>query len=748
MKRKLSICILAIAMIFGIAALSSCTVGEVIGTIDSIRHGLESLDIGGKTSQEESKDGYEKESYIYNGEVFYYEDGERKFIDGGFITIDGNEYYAVNNMIVYDINIIDGKVYDFGYDGALKNRMFDKEFVKVNGRTYYAEEGKVAVGYRVIEKQIYNFDNEGKMRRNTEYDGYKFDYNGILVNYDVTVNITIVVDDVTYSVIDDKAYFVRDYYGKVTETDTETKIEGALCTIEFKDRVFTSITDEDGRFGFADIPYDMSANAQIKVSKEGYVDKIFDVNGKEGSIDITIDAAFSIGLDYDLKVSDNSYKVVGMGVCMDENIKIPENYEGLPVTEIGEKAFFGSNILSVVIPETVTFVGEKAFSECENLIDVTIPDVTEIGKDVFRGSIKVIIIPIHKTEYVEAKPATCYEAGNIAYYYCAICDKYYEDNEGKIQLYNVTIAPSHSFVDGICEKCGAIEDGLLIVRVDEVAHLGKFALGTLEDAIGLPSQIYVYTKDGCSHLLPIIWDVSGYDKSKAGTYTIRGVIQAGEFYFADGVNEYVETELEITELMKGTADIVFVLDISGSMNDEITTVKNNIIKFAQLIEAQGVSARWSVITYSDFTCSDDANEKSTIIKNGASNWFISADTYRNAISGISLAGGGDAPETAVDGLLLANTVLDTRKDARTFYVLLTDAGYKNDNNYGYAGMNDTVQKLVKDGINVSTITSTDLYSTYRNLTDSTGGVLMNINSNFAQALFDKLVPIIYADVMA
>lgn len=720
----------------------------------------EILEISGKKYYVENNLIRANKTIIYDRKVLYFgNDGvltDRMFEDGlieintkiGENKYRKDIYYIINNTVIVNLDIvINGELYRFGGDGAKTDEIVNG-FFGIGEDTYYIVKNKITVGYMIYEEHVYNFADDGKMRRNAEYDGYMFNDDGILVNYDVTINITIIVNGTTYSVIDDKAYPARDYNGKVTINGTDKGIEDALCTIEFKDRSFAVTTDENGRFKFVGIPNDGSINIQIKVSKSGYIKIVYDVKDEDEDIDLSMDITFSEGLEYNLKASDNSYKVVGMGVCTDENIKIPENYEGLPVTEIGERAFFGSNILSVVIPETVTFIGEKAFSECENLIDVTISDVTKIGKDVFRGSIKVIIIPIHKTVYVEAKPATCYEAGNIAYYYCALCDKYYEDNEGKIQLYNVTIAPSHSFVDGICEKCGAVEDGLLIVRVDKVAHLGKFALGTLEDAIGLPSQIYVYTKDGCSHLLPIIWDVSGYDKSKAGTYTIRGVVQAMAFHFADGVNEYVETELEITELMKGTADIVFVLDISGSMSDEIAMVKNNIIKFAQLIETKGVSARWSVITYSDFTCSNAANEKSTIIKNGASNWFITADTYRNAISGISLADGGDWEETAVDGLLLANTGLDTRKDARTFYVLLTDAVYKNNNNYGYAGMSDTVKKLVKDGINVSTITSTDLYGTYRNLTDSTGGVLMDINSNFAQALFDKLVPIIYADVMS
>ena len=56
-------------------------------------------------------------------------------------------------------------------------------------------------------------------------------------------------------------------------------------------------------------------------------------------------------------------------------------------------------------------------------------------------------------------------------------------------------------------------------------------------------------------------------------------------------------------------DLMLMVDTTGSMGDEIDNVKNNIIQFAQKIEERGVSARWSAITYSDFTLSAKAKIK-------------------------------------------------------------------------------------------------------------------------------------------
>ena len=418
------------------------------------------------------------------------------------------------------------------------------------------------------------------------------------------------------------------------------------------------------------------------------------------------------------------------------------------VTAIGSYAFANSQgLVSITIPDSVEDIGDKAFFECDALVEVYLPENINLGVDVFRGSIHVEIKVAHTLVYVPAMEATCYEPGNIEHYICVDCGYFYADENAEERLYEVSISPSHNFEDGVCTKCGMVQDSLLIVSVDSIPDLGKFPLGTLENAIGLPTTINVRTKDGITHELDILWDLSGYDKSTVGNYIIKGVIQSGKFHYAEGLTNSIEASIEIVEFMKGTADIVFILDISGSMGDEINNVKNNIVAFSAAIEAQGVSARWSAITYSDWTVSG-ANEESTIIKNGTSDWFISAEEYKAAINGIDLAFGGDSPETAIDGMMLANTGLSTRQDARVFYIVLTDDACKIDNHYDVESLNQCAQILDDDKVNVSVITTTYYFSEYSVLTETTGGIQSNIYDNFSQDLLDNLVPIIYGEVIA
>ena len=87
---------------------------------------------------------------------------------------------------------------------------------------------------------------------------------------------------------------------------------------------------------------------------------------------------YSEGLAYEL-INEETYKVVGIGSCKDENIVIPATYEGIAVTEIGDSAFRGNNYLySVEIPEGVTKIGSAAFKDCSFLASVTFPTTLEI----------------------------------------------------------------------------------------------------------------------------------------------------------------------------------------------------------------------------------------------------------------------------------------------------------------------------------------------------------------------------------
>jgi hypothetical protein len=70
----------------------------------------------------------------------------------------------------------------------------------------------------------------------------------------------------------------------------------------------------------------------------------------------------------------------------ERDVKVPANIQGLPVKEIGTRAFRTSKITSVVISEGVTIIGDAAFQNSAALHSVTLPNsLRTIGSDAFHG---------------------------------------------------------------------------------------------------------------------------------------------------------------------------------------------------------------------------------------------------------------------------------------------------------------------------------------------------------------------------
>ena len=79
-----------------------------------------------------------------------------------------------------------------------------------------------------------------------------------------------------------------------------------------------------------------------------------------------------------------------------KRVIIAEEYQGKPVKSIYKNAFRDSNIISVVLPNSITSIGEYAFAWCESLTSIIIPDsVTSIGNCAFEwcSSLTSITIP-------------------------------------------------------------------------------------------------------------------------------------------------------------------------------------------------------------------------------------------------------------------------------------------------------------------------------------------------------------------
>ena len=182
-------------------------------------------------------------------------------------------------------------------------------------------------------------------------------------------------------------------------------------------------------------------------------------------------------------------------------------------------------------------------------------------------------------------------------------------------------------------------------------------------------------------------------------------------------------------------DIVFIVDATGSMHDEINAVKNNIVSFSENLIESGLDIRFCIIDYRDITIPGEDTKVYTI---DGSHWMNDIDSVVKTLASISVSGGGDGPETVIDplGYVADNSRMSWRSDAYRFAFVLTDANHKTDNGYGYKNLTEVADKLAEMEVVTSVICARS-YNNYKYLYEKTGGIWADIYSrNFAEEMLN------------
>ncbi len=96
-------------------------------------------------------------------------------------------------------------------------------------------------------------------------------------------------------------------------------------------------------------------------------------------------------------------------------VTVPPVISGLPVTSIGTNAFYGDQVASVTIPDSVTSIGDYAFAE-NYFTSLTIPDgVITIGSRAFfdNEALESLIIGINVTTIGNESFEACYNLATV-----------------------------------------------------------------------------------------------------------------------------------------------------------------------------------------------------------------------------------------------------------------------------------------------------------------------------------------------
>ena len=188
------------------------------------------------------------------------------------------------------------------------------------------------------------------------------------------------------------------------------------------------------------------------------------------------------------------------------DVVIPSEYNGLPVTAIGDNAFrYRSGLTSVIIPDSVTNIGSGAFFHCNDLANVALGNsVTNIADHAFDycSSLTSVTIPDSVTSI-----------GNYAFRYCSgltsiiIPDSVTSIGIGAFYKCN-GLADYNGFVivrDVLYSFCGQSES---VVIPDSVTSIGESAFGDCTNltSVTIPDSVTSIGSDAfawCSGLMRV-----------------------------------------------------------------------------------------------------------------------------------------------------------------------------------------------------------------------------------------------------
>lgn len=186
----------------------------------------------------------------------------------------------------------------------------------------------------------------------------------------------------------------------------------------------------------------------------------------------------------------------------------------------------------------------------------------------------------------------------------------------------------------------------------------------------------------------------------------------------------------------GNADIVFIIDRTGSMGSAIEKVKSNIDGFVNRLSSNGVDVNLGLVTYGE------VNSGEPIIKK---EFTSDLSTFKANLNSINVYGGGDYYESALEGIadpVNGSISYSFRSEAPKHFILVTDAPV-HDNNDGDSGDNlstfdidGVANDLKSKGIKLTVVSSMygETNTQLKRLSDPTGGDYLDISGNFGTQL--------------
>ncbi len=182
------------------------------------------------------------------------------------------------------------------------------------------------------------------------------------------------------------------------------------------------------------------------------------------------------------------------------------------------------------------------------------------------------------------------------------------------------------------------------------------------------------------------------------------------------------------------ADIVFVVDNSGSMGFEQDDVVQNIEDFVDELRSRGVNSALGLTRYGQGATGDLGQTSGGPIFENQGNLTTDDQFFKNNILARNITSGGTEPGYFATEQSVNNFTF--RSGADKVFVVATDETPAQ--RTGLADVDDARQAITGEGVTLYAATTSNLNEDFRPLTDATGGQIFDIFDPFATTVADAI----------
>jgi Mg-chelatase subunit ChlD len=233
----------------------------------------------------------------------------------------------------------------------------------------------------------------------------------------------------------------------------------------------------------------------------------------------------------------------------------------------------------------------------------------------------------------------------------------------------------------------------------------------------------------------LAWEVSGHRTYPEPWGAIDdGVLEAAQKVKAKSPPDLAASIVTIPVFRSGTTglDVVFLIDSTGSMKEEINQAKSVVSATSAMIDA--FNGRVALAEYRD---ADDAFAARVLTDLEAG-----IGGFQSQLARIVVAGGGDLPEALLHALKVTMNGVSWRSGATKAVVVLSDAGYHDPDRVDGTTLADVAAlSLAIDPVNVYPVVPSGVAASYADLAEATAGQVVEWRGDVAAALAEALARI-------